>query len=96
MKRSIRKRDGQQWINDYLLKMTGRPVHYELDSRLLPTQAKSMRMVSKYVIKEAEHAEHLAKSAENCGDKINARALFRIASEKYREAQHFTIPIISD
>ena len=95
MKRSIRKRDGQQWINDYLLKMTGRPVHYELDSRLLPTQAKSMRMVSKYVIKEAEHAEHLAKSAENCGDKINARALFRIASEKYREAQHFIIPATS-
>ena len=52
-------------------------------------------MVSKYVIKEAEHAEHLANSAEKCGDKINARALFRIASEKYREAQHFIIPATS-
>jgi len=92
MKHSTRKRDGQQWINDYLLKVTGRPVHYELDSRLLPSQAKSMRMVTKYVIKEAEHAEHLADSAKDRGDIINARALFRTASEKYREAQHFVIP----
>jgi hypothetical protein len=92
MKHSTRKRDGQQWINDYLLKVTGRPVHYELDSRLLPSQAKSMRMVTKYVIKEAEHAEHLANSAKDRGDIINARALFRTASEKYREAQHFVIP----
>ena len=81
MKRLMRQRDGQQWVNDYLLKITGRPVHYELDSRLLPSQAKSMRMVSKYLIKEAEHAEHLAISAERCDDKINARALFRVASK---------------
>lgn len=92
MKRSIRQRDGQQWINDYMLKVTGRPVHYELDSRLLPAQAKSMRMVTKYAIKEAEHAEHLAQSAELRGDTINARALYRTASERYREAQHFSIP----
>ena len=36
MKRSIRDRDGQQWINDYMLKATGRAVHYELDTRLMP------------------------------------------------------------
>ena len=92
MKRSIRKRDGQQWINDYMLKVTGRPVHYELDSRLLPAQAKSMRMVTKYAVQEAEHAENLARSAERHGDVINARALYRTASERFREAQHFMIP----
>lgn len=92
MKRPTRQRDGQQWINDYILKVTGRPVHYELDSRLLPTQAKNMRMVTKYVTQEAEHAEHLARSAEKRGDAINARALYRTASERYREAQHFVIP----
>ena len=75
-----------------MLKETGRPVHYELDARLLPTQAKSMRMVTKYAIQEAEHAENLAQSAEQHGDAINARALYRTASEHFREAQHFIIP----
>jgi dipeptidyl aminopeptidase/acylaminoacyl peptidase len=92
MKRSIRQRDGQQWINDYMLKVTGRPIHYERDNRQLPAQAKSMRMVTKYIVKEAEHAEHLARSAEQHGDLINARALYRTASEHYREAQHFVTP----
>ena len=75
-----------------MLKETGRPVHYELDARLLPTQAKSMRMVTKYAIQEAEHAENLAQSAEQHGDAINARALYRTASEHFREAQHFMLP----
>ncbi|MFC1665467.1 alpha/beta hydrolase family protein, partial [Pseudomonadota bacterium] len=92
MKRAIRQRDGQQWINDYMLKVTGRPLHYELDNRLLPAQAKSMRMVTKYVVKEAERAEHLARAAEKHGDLLNARALYRTASEQYREAQHFVTP----
>ena len=92
MKRPERDRDGQQWINDYLLKATGRAVHYELDARVLPPQAKSMAMVSKYVTKEAEHAERLAKAAEAHGDPLNARAYYRMATEHYREAQHFVVP----
>jgi alpha-beta hydrolase superfamily lysophospholipase len=96
MKRNIRDRDGQQWINDYMLKATGRAVHYELDTRLMPPQAKSMRMVSKYVLKEAEHAEYLARKAEEYGDLINAKPLYLLAMNKYREAQHYFIPIMSD
>ena len=96
MKRPARGRDGQQWIYDYILKTTGRAVHFEMDGRNLPIQAKSIRMVSKHLAGEAEHAEFLAKEADKRGDIVSARGLYRIASEKYREAQHFTIPIISD
>lgn len=64
--------------------------------RNIPIQAKSIRMVSKHLAGEAEHAECLAKEADKRGDIVSARELYRIASEKYREAQHFSIPIISD
>ena len=61
-----------------------------------PFRLRSIRMVSKHLAGEAEHAECLAKEADKRGDIVSARGLYRIASEKYREAQHFTIPIISD
>lgn len=96
MKRSERERDGQQWIYDYMLRTTGRAVHFEMDGRQLPVQVKSIRMVAKYLAKEGEHAEKLARAADAGGDVLNARALYRIASEHYREAQHFTIPIVCD
>ena len=88
----IRVRDGQQWIYDYVLKASGRAVHYEYDLRDMPKQAKSIRMVSKYLVKEAEHSEKLARSADKAGDTINARKLYQHAAEHYKEAQHFFIP----
>ena len=92
MKKPIRVRDGQQWIYDYVLKASGRAVHYEYDLRDMPKQAKSIRMVSKYLVKEAEHSEKLARSADKAGDTINARKLYQHAAEHYKEAQHFFIP----
>lgn len=94
MKRVTRQRDGQQWIYDYILKTTGRPVHHEMDGRQVPAQAKSIRMVSKHLARGAENAERLARAAEARGDRYTARLLYRAASERFREAQHFTIPII--
>ncbi|MBI2178565.1 MAG: alpha/beta hydrolase [Candidatus Tectomicrobia bacterium] len=94
MKRVTRQRDGQQWIYDYILKTTGRPVHHEMDGRQVPAQAKSIRMVSKHLARGAENAERLARAAEARGDRHTARLLYRAASERFREAQHFTIPII--
>jgi len=96
MRKPVRDRDGQQWIYDYILKTTGRAVHFEMDGRNIPAQAKSIRMVAKHLAREAEHAEGLAQEADKRGDIVSARGLYRIASEKYREAQHFTVPIISD
>ena len=92
MQQPIRSRDGQQWIYDYVLKASGRAVHYEYDVRDMPKQAKSIRMVSKYFVKEAEHAEKMARGADGGGDKLNARKLYQYAAEYYKEAQHFFIP----
>jgi pimeloyl-ACP methyl ester carboxylesterase len=95
MKRPTLERDGQQWIYDWMLKTTGRAVHFEMDGRNLPPQAKSIKMVAKYLAKEGEHSEKLALSAEAKGDFISARVLYRYASEHYREAQHFVVPALS-
>jgi alpha-beta hydrolase superfamily lysophospholipase len=95
MKKSIRERDGQQWIYDWMLKTTGRAIHFEMDGRNIPPQAKSIKMVAKYFAKEGGHSEKLARAAESAGDKISARALYRHASEHYREAQHFVVPALS-
>jgi dipeptidyl aminopeptidase/acylaminoacyl peptidase len=90
-----RRRDGQQWILDYLIKSTGKAVHYELDGRDLPSQAKSLRMVSKHQARSAENTERLARQVEARGETHTARALYRVAVERYRVAQHFCIPVMS-
>jgi hypothetical protein len=94
MKKPVRQRDGQQWISDYLIKATGRAVHHEGDGRSLPPQARSIRMVEKYITRSAENAERLAWQAEEGGNRLTARQLYRIASERYREAQHFCVLIV--
>ena len=92
----IRARDGQQWIYDYLLRTTGRAIHFEIDGRQLPLPVKSIKMAAKYLAKKAAQAEKLALLSKSNGDLVSAKVLYRKASEMYREAQHFTIPIISD
>jgi pimeloyl-ACP methyl ester carboxylesterase len=79
-----------------MLKTTGRAIHFEMDGRNMPVQAKSIKMVAKYLSKEGEHSEKLAHAAEAAGDIISARALFRHASEHFREAQHFVVPSLSE
>ncbi len=92
MKRNERERDGQQWIYDYMMKTTGRAIHFEMDGRQVPPGVKSLRMAAKHMARQAEAAERLARKADAAGDAINARAFYRAAAEHYREAQHFAIP----
>jgi len=92
VKHNERSRDGQQWIYDYIMKTTGRAIHFEMDGRQVPAQVKSIRMAAKHMAREGEMAERLAQKADAAGDRINARALYRLASEHFREAQHFAIP----
>ncbi|MFC1491518.1 alpha/beta hydrolase family protein [Nitrospinota bacterium] len=94
MSRLERQRAGQQWILDYFIKTAGRAVHYEHDSRALPSQAKSLRMVSKHQARAAENTERLARAVEARGEGRTARALYRVAVERFREAQHFCIPVM--
>ena len=61
-----------------------------------PSPVKSIKMAAKYLSKKAEKAEKLASLSKSNGDLISARILYRKASEMFREAQHFTVPIISD
>ena len=96
MRQPERARDGQQWLYDYLVKTTGRAVHFEMDGRQMPQQVKSFRMATKYMAKRAADAERLADAAYGHGDVLNARALYRIASEHYREAQHFSVFPLSE
>ena len=91
MKQPERARDGQQWLYDYVVKTTGRAVHFEMDGRQLPQQVKSFRMATKYMAKRAGDAERLADAAYAHGDVLNARVLYRAASEHYREAQHYSV-----
>ena len=92
MKKPMRQRDGQQWISDYFIKATGRVVHHDLDGRSLPPQVKNIRMAEKYIPRSAENAARLAGEAESRGDPLSARQLYRIAAERFREAQHFASP----
>jgi pimeloyl-ACP methyl ester carboxylesterase len=95
MKEQVRERDGQQWIYDWMLKTTGRAVHFEMDGKNIPGQVKSLKMAAKYLSKEGERSEKLAMASLGVGDIISARILFRQASEHFREAQHFALPALS-
>ena len=47
-----------------MLKTADRAVHFEMDGRNMPIQAKSIRMVAKHLAREAEQAEGLAREAD--------------------------------
>ena len=78
MRHPERARDGQQWLYDYLVKTTGRAVHFEMDGRQMPQQVKNFRMATKYMAKRAGDAERLADAAYAHGDVLNARS-FRVS-----------------
>ena len=88
MTRTERRRDGQQWILDWLVKTTGRVQNFANDERQLPPEVKSYRMIPRVLFKEASHYEKIARAAEQAGHTDTARQLYRRASEVYHEAQH--------
>ena len=53
-----------------------------MDGRNIPIQAKSIRMVSKHLTGEAEHAERLAKEADKRGDIVSAGGFIELP-QKY-------------
>ena len=44
-KQTKRRRDGQQWILDWISKVAGRVQNFEYDSRVHPEEVKSYRMI---------------------------------------------------
>jgi dipeptidyl aminopeptidase/acylaminoacyl peptidase len=83
-----RKRDGQQWLLDYLVKVTGREQNFAYDERRFPPEAKSYRMIPRIMYKLASHQETIAQAAEAAGHAETARELYFKAVETYRHAQH--------
>jgi pimeloyl-ACP methyl ester carboxylesterase len=83
-----RRRDGQQWLLDWMVKTTGRVQNFAYDERLLPPEVKSYRMIPRVFGRRARNLEELARRAETAGHLETARELFWRAADTYREAQH--------
>lgn len=85
---SERRRDGQQWMLDWLVKETGRVQNFADDERTVPDGVKSYRMIHRHFYKEAAHFEEIAKGAEAAGHADTAAELYMKACDSYREGQH--------
>ena len=83
-----RRRDGQQWILDYLAKTAGMVQNFEDDKFELPRGVKNYKMISKLKGEEAAHQEAVARAAEEAGRRETALEIYVKAAESYRHGQH--------
>jgi pimeloyl-ACP methyl ester carboxylesterase len=83
-----RRRDGQQWILDWMVKTTGRDRGFFYDTRTLPPSVKSYAMIPREMEKQARHKEMLAAAAEEHKHLRTARELYQKAVIDYHWAQH--------
>jgi len=83
-----RRRDGQQWILDWMVKTAGRDRQFFYDGRTLPAAVKSYAMIPREMEKEARHKETLAKAAEEHGHYLTACELYQKAVADYHGALH--------
>lgn len=83
-----RRRDGQQWILDWMVKTTGREQNFEYDDRLVPPEAKSYAMIPAVMYRRGAHVERIARSADDAGDHATAVELYVRAAEYYKQCQH--------
>lgn len=86
--RPERRRDGQQWILDWVVKQSGREQNFEYDSRPLPADVKSHAMIPAAMERLGSHCEEMAREAEAHGHRQTARDLYFRAVQHYRYGQH--------
>ena len=86
--KNLRRRDGQQWLLDYIAKTAGMVQNFEDDKFELPRGVKSYKMISKLQGEDASHKETVARAAEEAGHPETALELYVKATESYRKAQH--------
>lgn len=86
--RKERRRDGQQWLLDWMAKTTGRVQNFAYDTRQHPPEVKSYRQIPKVIERYARHAEQVARGAEAAGHRRTAHEHYWRAATLYREAQH--------
>lgn len=86
--KAVRRREGQQWILDYLSKTAGMVQNFEDDKFELPRGVKSYKMISKLQGEEAARKETVARAAEEAGHRETALEAYVLAAEAYRKSQH--------
>lgn len=83
-----RRRDGQQWILDWVIQQSGREQNFEYSERRFPSGVKSHAMIPAAMYKRGLHVEALARRAERQGHAITARSLYWRAMKDYQVAEH--------
>lgn len=86
--RKERRRDGQQWLLDWMAKTTGRVQNFAYDTRQHPPEVKSYRQIPKVIERYARHAADVARGAEAAGHRQTAFEHYWRAADLYRDAQH--------
>jgi pimeloyl-ACP methyl ester carboxylesterase len=85
---TVRRRDTQQWMLDWLVKTTGREQNFAYDERKFPPDVKSYAMIARIMERQARHKEMLARGADARGHRETARQLYYRAIADYHAAQH--------
>jgi Esterase FrsA-like len=79
--------DGEQWSLDLAIQQTGQVQHF-WESRRLPQGVKTHAMISKFLGKNAQKLERLAKGEDEAGHGLTAMDLYFDAAKAYSAAQH--------
>jgi len=83
-----RRRDGQQWILDYLCKTAGMVQNFEDEKPELPPGTKNYRMIGKLQGEDAVRKESVARALDEAGHPETALEAYVKAAESYRKGQH--------
>jgi cephalosporin-C deacetylase-like acetyl esterase len=87
VKHQLRRLD-QQWILDWIIKQTGRPINFEHDNRYLPGTVKNMAMIPRECAKLGRRYARFAKAIREGGHPRTAIPLYERAVWNYHSAQH--------
>lgn len=87
--RTVRRRDNQQWILDWLIRTTGREINFAVDGwKKYPPEVKSHEMIPRVMGRRGRRAEEMARLAEEADHAVTAARLYGIAAHNYFLAQH--------
>ncbi len=88
-----RRRDNQQWLLDYLVRVTGRAQLFDRDDRTFPASVRSYQMIPRHMARIARHQEAIARAAEEHGHRETALEAYFKAVVTWHQAEH---PIYED
>ncbi len=83
-----RKKDNQQWLLDYMVKLTGRTHAFEIDGRFIPEGVSNHEQIPAACYRKALGMERIARAADEAGDSLTARDIYHAAAGIYHTGQH--------